>query len=214
MSSPVLAQKWADWLAVAGKVLSGRNLAMAGAAMLAAGCQVIPKTDVATAAPPPAPTPEPSATALPTDAGRHRIALLVPMTGDTAPVGIASTVGRAVCVCAHTTGRTQGVVCARTCMRAHTTARAATGHSDGAANAVAARIVRADASVVADMRRHALRRRLRQRLLRLLCLLCPRRLLAPCQTVRLRRRLWRRCRVCLWRRLILLLRLLRLLWRL
>jgi branched-chain amino acid transport system substrate-binding protein len=89
MSSPVLAQKWADWLAVAGKVLSGRNLAMAGAAMLAAGCQVIPKTDVATAAPPPAPTPEPSATALPTDAGRHRIALLVPMTGDTAPVGQA-----------------------------------------------------------------------------------------------------------------------------
>ena len=54
--------------------------------MLAAGCQVIPKTDVATA-PPPAPAPEPSATALPTDTGRHRIALLVPMTGTNAGVG-------------------------------------------------------------------------------------------------------------------------------
>ena len=45
-------------------------------ALLAAGCQVIPKTDVATAPPPPAPTPEPSATALPTDSGPppHRAA--------------------------------------------------------------------------------------------------------------------------------------------
>lgn len=67
--------------------LTGRNVALAGAAMLAAGCQVIPKTDVATSGP--APAPEPSATALPTDSGRHRIALLVPMSGDTAPVGQA-----------------------------------------------------------------------------------------------------------------------------
>lgn len=80
---------WADWLAAIGKALTGRHLAIAGAAMLAAGCQVIPKADVATAPPPPAPTPEPSATALPTDSGRHRIALLVPMNGDTAPVGKA-----------------------------------------------------------------------------------------------------------------------------
>ncbi|ASJ91310.1 penicillin-binding protein activator [Porphyrobacter sp. CACIAM 03H1] len=65
-----------------------RNVALAGAALLAAGCQVIPKTDVATTAPP-APAPEPSATALPTDTGRHRIALLVPMSGDTGPVGQA-----------------------------------------------------------------------------------------------------------------------------
>jgi ABC-type branched-subunit amino acid transport system substrate-binding protein len=62
---------------------------MAGAALLAAGCQVVPKTDVAVAPPPPAPAPEPSATALPTDSGRHRIALLVPLSGETAPVGQA-----------------------------------------------------------------------------------------------------------------------------
>jgi ABC-type branched-subunit amino acid transport system substrate-binding protein len=79
---------WAGWLMDAARRLRGRNVALAGAAMLAAGCQVIPKTDVATA-PPPAPAPEPSATALPTDTGRHRIALLVPMSGDTAPVGQA-----------------------------------------------------------------------------------------------------------------------------
>ena len=66
---------------------AGRNLALAGTALLAAGCQVIPKADVATTAPPPAP--EPSATALPTDTGRHRIALLVPLAGDTAAVGQA-----------------------------------------------------------------------------------------------------------------------------
>ena len=79
---------WTGWLMDAARRLRGRNVALAGAAMLAAGCQVIPKTDVTTA-PPPGPAPEPSATALPTDTGRHRIALLVPMSGDTAPVGQA-----------------------------------------------------------------------------------------------------------------------------
>ncbi|WP_301749487.1 penicillin-binding protein activator [uncultured Erythrobacter sp.] len=79
---------WTGWLMDAARRLRGRNVALAGAAMLAAGCQVIPKTDVATA-PPPGPAPEPSATALPTDTGRHRIALLVPMSGDTAAVGQA-----------------------------------------------------------------------------------------------------------------------------
>jgi len=69
--------------------LTGRNLAPAGAALLAAGCQVIPKGDIARPAVPPAPAPEPSATALPTDTGRHRIALLVSMSGDTAAVGQA-----------------------------------------------------------------------------------------------------------------------------
>jgi branched-chain amino acid transport system substrate-binding protein len=44
---------------------------------------------VPAAPPPPAPAPEPSATALPTDSGRHRIALLVPMSGETAAVGQA-----------------------------------------------------------------------------------------------------------------------------
>lgn len=82
-----IGPNWAMSLAGFAQVLTGRNLALAGAAMLAAGCQVIPKTDVARTAPVPAP--EPSATALPTDSGRHRIALLVPMSGDTAPVGQA-----------------------------------------------------------------------------------------------------------------------------
>jgi ABC-type branched-subunit amino acid transport system substrate-binding protein len=63
-----------------------RHMALAGAALLAAGCQVIPKTDVSSTAPV-GPAPEPSATALPTDTGRHRIALLVPLSGDTAAVG-------------------------------------------------------------------------------------------------------------------------------
>lgn len=88
MILPFRAQGWSGWLADAARLMTGRNLALAGAAMLAAGCQVIPKADVGTAAPP-APTPEPSATALPTDSGRHRIALLVPMSGDTAAVGQA-----------------------------------------------------------------------------------------------------------------------------
>lgn len=77
---------WAASGTVSGRYLRARNLAVAGAAILAAGCQVIPKTDVATTAPP-APAPEPSATALPADTGRHRIALLVPLSGDTAAAG-------------------------------------------------------------------------------------------------------------------------------
>lgn len=84
MGSPI----WAEWLAAGKRFLTGRNLAMAGAALLAAGCQVVPKGDVATA-PVPVPTPEPSATALPTDSGRHRIALLVPLGGEAAGLGQA-----------------------------------------------------------------------------------------------------------------------------
>jgi ABC-type branched-subunit amino acid transport system substrate-binding protein len=84
--------QWADWLGMAARRLaqqvSGRNVALAGAALMAAGCQVIPKTE-APAPPPPPPVSEPSATVLPTDTGRHRIALLVPLSGDTAPVGQA-----------------------------------------------------------------------------------------------------------------------------
>jgi ABC-type branched-subunit amino acid transport system substrate-binding protein len=83
----IFARKGAEWLAQAVPAFTGRNLALAGAALMAAGCQVIPKTDVAP--PPPPPAAEPSATALPTDTGRHRIALLVPMSGETAPVGQA-----------------------------------------------------------------------------------------------------------------------------
>jgi ABC-type branched-subunit amino acid transport system substrate-binding protein len=81
--SPNWASIGAAWRSIAG----GRKLALAGAALMAAGCQVIPKADVATTLPPPAP--EPSATALPADTGRHRIALLVPLAGDAAAVGQA-----------------------------------------------------------------------------------------------------------------------------
>lgn len=54
------------------------------------GCAIIPKTgggEPVGNVPEPQPTPEPSATALPTDEGRHRIALLVPMTGTNSGVG-------------------------------------------------------------------------------------------------------------------------------
>jgi branched-chain amino acid transport system substrate-binding protein len=85
---PDWAPNWAASLATTVRRMTGRNFAVAGAAMLASACAVVPKADVATA--PPAPTvTEPSATALPTDTGRHRIALLVPLSGDTAPVGQA-----------------------------------------------------------------------------------------------------------------------------
>lgn len=63
-----------------------RNLVIAGAAALLAGCQVIPKTGPA-ATTTAEPTPEPSATALPTDETRHRVALLVPLTGTNGAVG-------------------------------------------------------------------------------------------------------------------------------
>jgi ABC-type branched-subunit amino acid transport system substrate-binding protein len=77
---------WAGWWARAKAQLTGRNLAVAGAAMLAAACQVVPKGPVVETPPP---APEPSATALPTDSGRHRIALLVPLSGETAGAGQA-----------------------------------------------------------------------------------------------------------------------------
>jgi ABC-type branched-subunit amino acid transport system substrate-binding protein len=71
-------------------VFSRRSLALAGSAALLAGCQVIPKTEtVATAPPVTTPTPQPTPTALPTDDARHRVALLVPMSGETASVGQA-----------------------------------------------------------------------------------------------------------------------------
>jgi branched-chain amino acid transport system substrate-binding protein len=69
------------------RLLSRRNFTIAGLAVLMAGCQVIPKAPQPL--PAPTPTPEPSATALPVDQSRHRIALLVPLTGDTGAVGQA-----------------------------------------------------------------------------------------------------------------------------
>lgn len=67
------------------RVFSKRFAAIAMGAALLGGCQIIPKTQpVITDT---APTPEPSATALPTDETRHRVALLVPMSGNTGEVG-------------------------------------------------------------------------------------------------------------------------------
>jgi len=78
----------ANWLRTFAKSFNRRNLVIAGTAALLAGCQVIPKTDpVATA--PVDPNPQPSPTALPTDSTRHRVALLVPLSGNTAEVGQA-----------------------------------------------------------------------------------------------------------------------------
>ncbi|WP_336977275.1 penicillin-binding protein activator [Altererythrobacter fulvus] len=60
-----------------------RRRALAIAAMvLLAGCKVIPKVE-----PGPAPAPKPTEGALPTDTDRHRVALLVPLSGANADVG-------------------------------------------------------------------------------------------------------------------------------
>jgi len=64
-----------------GKV-NRRKALVIGATVLLAGCQVIPKTGPGTT-----PTPEPSATTLPGDGDRHRVALLVPLSGSNAEVG-------------------------------------------------------------------------------------------------------------------------------
>ena len=76
-----------NWMRTLAKGFNRRNVAMAGAAALLAGCQVIPKTETVATTPDPTPTPQPSATTLPTDTTRHRVALLVPMSGSTAEVG-------------------------------------------------------------------------------------------------------------------------------
>ncbi|MGB3711095.1 MAG: penicillin-binding protein activator [Erythrobacter sp.] len=69
--------------------MTARRLAFVGAAALLGGCQLIPDGDTVSTTPVPEPTPEPSATALPPDQTRHRIALLVPMSGNTAEIGQA-----------------------------------------------------------------------------------------------------------------------------
>jgi ABC-type branched-subunit amino acid transport system substrate-binding protein len=66
--------------------LGRRTLVIAGAAALLAGCQIIPRGPTSTG-PAPTPTPEPSATNLPTDESRHRVALLVPTSGTNSGVG-------------------------------------------------------------------------------------------------------------------------------
>lgn len=67
---------------------SRRVLIVAGTAALLAGCQVIPRgPTTSTPGPAPAPTPTPTETGLPSDETRHRVALLVPLSGDNGAVG-------------------------------------------------------------------------------------------------------------------------------
>lgn len=68
-----------------GRPLNRRTVMAFTALALLAGCRVIPKAPPE-AAPPPD---QPSATVLPTDTQRHRVALLVPMAGPNAAVGEA-----------------------------------------------------------------------------------------------------------------------------
>jgi ABC-type branched-subunit amino acid transport system substrate-binding protein len=72
----------------AGAASMTRRFTVGAALALLAGCTVIPKP----VAPPPPPPPvevQPDANVLPTDADRHRVALLVPMSGANASVGQA-----------------------------------------------------------------------------------------------------------------------------
>ena len=72
---------------LAGIVLDRRTWMIAGASLLLGGCQVIPKAPTTTAPPPVTAPALPSATVLPTDETRHRIALLVPMSGENGAIG-------------------------------------------------------------------------------------------------------------------------------
>lgn len=67
--------------------LDRRALIATAATVILAGCQIVPKTAGPASGPAPGPAPMPSATALPSDETRHRIALLVPMTGENGAVG-------------------------------------------------------------------------------------------------------------------------------
>ncbi len=71
-------ERWMNWA----QARHGRVLAVV-ATILVAGCQVVPRV----AGPPPPPPAR--ASALPTDSGRHRIALLVPLAGPNGPAGRA-----------------------------------------------------------------------------------------------------------------------------
>lgn len=62
-----------------------RGLAIALLTMFLAACRVVP--DTGPAGPPPPPVDTPSEDVLPTDTSRHRVALLVPLSGENAAVG-------------------------------------------------------------------------------------------------------------------------------
>ncbi|MEZ5737410.1 MAG: penicillin-binding protein activator [Novosphingobium sp.] len=76
-------QQHAERQVMFGRAIDRRKLVTMMALALLAGCKMIPK------GPPEAPPPTtgPSADVLPTDTGRHRVALLVPMAGGNAAVG-------------------------------------------------------------------------------------------------------------------------------
>lgn len=69
--------------------ITRRHMAVSGLAVLLGACSIIPRGPAPVSRPveTPTPTPMPSATALPDDVGHHRIALLVPMSGDNGAVG-------------------------------------------------------------------------------------------------------------------------------
>ncbi len=67
--------------------LDRRALIVTAATVILAGCQIVPKTTTPTTAPVDSPAPRPSSTALPTDDNRHRVALLVPLSGENGAVG-------------------------------------------------------------------------------------------------------------------------------
>ncbi|MGX7952378.1 penicillin-binding protein activator [Tsuneonella sp. HG249] len=65
-----------------------RRVMVVGAALLLAGCKIIPGGGSAPSpAPVPTPSPSSSANGLPTDESRHRVALLAPMSGTNGAVG-------------------------------------------------------------------------------------------------------------------------------
>ncbi|WP_245647682.1 penicillin-binding protein activator [Novosphingobium lentum] len=65
----------------------GRSLAMLGTVALLAGCQVIPRGPAQSGPAPVATEAAPQANVLPTDKERHRVALLVPLSGPNGSVG-------------------------------------------------------------------------------------------------------------------------------
>lgn len=67
--------------------ITRRQIAVTGLAALLGACSIIPKSGEPVSRPVETPTPMPSATALPDDQTHHRIALLVPMSGQNGAVG-------------------------------------------------------------------------------------------------------------------------------